>query len=303
MNPQLKKFSFLFFPLSLAVAYYFVGPFCDRQTDGFSVARIHSELPYNPAWETPPPTDEIQKELDAALSQKFHYLACGGQCFAFSSEDGNYVIKFFKHRIRKPYSYLLYAKLPGIFGEMQKRKLDRALVKLTRDFTSYKIAYEDLLEETALIYLHLNKGTHLNRTVTIVDKIGIAHQISLDGIEFIVQKKAQLVYPHIADLMKAGKTADVRQSFRAVLNVIVSRCKKGVFDEDPKIHRNLGFLGDKPIFIDTGRFIRDSNRKDPAIYKNDLAVIIKSFRKWLTDTRPELVGILDEEIREFQTHH
>lgn len=296
-----KKFKFLFFTLSLGIAYHFTASFCDKQTDGFSVARIHSELPYNPEWETAPPLDEMQKELDAALSQKFHYLACGGQCFAFGSEDGKYVIKFFKHRIRKPYSYLMNAELPRFFGKLRNRKLDKALTKLRRDFTSYKIAYEDLPEETGLIYIHLNKGTKLNRSVTIVDKIGIKHQIPIDGTEFVVQKKAQLAYSHIEDLMAVGDTVQARQSLHAILDVIVSRCKKGVFDEDPKIHRNFGFLGDKPIFIDVGRFVKDSNRKDPAVYKADLLTITKRFRKWLKDAHPELVDILDEELCEFQT--
>jgi len=93
---------------------YWIAGFCHKKTDGFSVARIHSTLPWNPAWETAPLPGEEQHELEQALSQKFHYLGCGGQCFAFSSEDERYVIKFFKHRIRNPYSLLLHLPLPKV---------------------------------------------------------------------------------------------------------------------------------------------------------------------------------------------
>ena len=75
-----------------------------RKVDGFSVALIHSGLTFNPAWETAP----ASPELDPIFSQKFHYLGCGGQSFAFVSDDGQYVIKFFKFRLfRQPYHFFL----------------------------------------------------------------------------------------------------------------------------------------------------------------------------------------------------
>jgi hypothetical protein len=83
--------------------------------------------------------------------------------------------------------------------------------------------------------------------------------------------------------------------------VIIRRCKKGVFDEDPKIHRNFGFLGEKPIFIDVGRFVRDDSRKDPAVYNTDIQMITKRFRHWLEEDYPELVTTLDEELHALQT--
>jgi len=284
----------------LAILYHFTARFCNTRTDGFSIAKIHSELSYNPKWETASLSEEKQKELYPILLQKFHYLGCGGQCFAFGSEDGQYVIKFFKHKIRKPYSYFLKAALPKALDVRRKRKLDKELFKVNRDFTSYKIAYEDLQEETGLIYIHLNKATSLNRSVCIVDKLGIEHQIPLDGIEFIVQAQAQLLYLRIDDLMARGDTAGAKLSLHAVLATIVKRCQKGVFDEDPRIHRNFGFIGEKPIFIDVGRFVHDPLRKDPTVYKADLLTITKRFRTWLKASHPELVSTLDEELNAFE---
>lgn len=286
--------------LFLVVLYQVASSFCNRQTDGFSIARIHSDLSYNPAWETAALKLEEQQELDCALAQKFYYLGCGGQCFAFGSEDGRYVIKFFKHRIRKPYSYFLKASLVGPLEKARQRKLSKALFKLKRDFTSYKIAFDELREETGIIYLHLNKTAALSRSVLIVDKLGIEHRIPLDDIEFVVQRQAELVYTRIANLMASGDRQAARQTFHALLEVIVNRCQKGVFDEDPRLHRNFGFVGDTPIFIDVGRFVRDPSRKDPAVYKADLRAITKRFRSDLEESHPELVCILDEELQAFQ---
>jgi hypothetical protein len=300
MNLRFKQFRLLLLtPLLFGVLYYLAASFCERKTDGFSIARIHSDLSFNPDWDTPPLSAEKQEELEVVLSRKFHYLSCGGQCFAFCSEDGQYVIKFFKHKIRKPYSYFLNVSLPGILDEWRKRKLNKVLSKLKRDFTSYKIAYEELQEETGLLYVHLNKGTTLGSSVSIIDKIGIEHQIALDRIEFVVQRRAQLIYSHLEDLMARGDFEGAKQALRRILSLIVSRCKKGIFDEDPRIHRNFGFLGVKPIFIDVGRFVRDPCRKNPAIYKSDLVAITKRFRIWLKESQPELVATLDEELYEF----
>lgn len=298
MNSTVKS---LFFFGAACTLFYMAGQVCDTLTDGFSVARIHSELSYNPDWETVSLSETEQTELDRALSQKFHYLGFGGQCYAFASEDDQYVIKFFKHRIRKPYSYLFNAGLPAFLDKIRQHKLQKALYKHNRDFTSYKIAFEDLRDETGLLYIHLNKGTHLGRAVTVQDKLGIEHRLPLDELEFVVQRKAELVYVKIADIMQTQDPVAARTALHGILDVIIRRCKKGVFDEDPKIHRNFGFLGERPIFIDVGRFVRDESRKDPAVYKTDIQMITKRFRHWLEEDYPELVTTLDEELHALQT--
>lgn len=297
---QNKWVRFFIAPMVFGALLYYTASFCNQQTDRFSVARIHSDLPFNPKWETAPLSPQKKTELLKLLDQKFHYLGCGGQCYAFASEDGNYVIKFFKHKIRKPFSFFLKMSLPGPLEKKRHKKLDKAFFKLNRDFNSYKIAYEDLNEETGLLYIHLNKGTDLNKSVTIVDKIGIAHRIPLDTIEFVVQKRAKLAYTYIDDLMTKGDIAGAKNALHSILDVIVARCKKGVFDEDARIHRNFGFVDSQPIFIDVGRFRRDPTRVQPAIYKQDLEDITGRFRDWLEESYPTLAPILDEELDEFE---
>lgn len=283
------------------VIFYLTANFCESKTDGFSMAFIHSDLAYNPAWETRPISQGTRAELENVFSQKFRYLDCGGQSFVFVSENNQYVIKFFKHRqFRKPYSFFLRLPLPGVLELSRLRKLDRALFKLNRDFTSYKLAYEELQEETGLIYIHLNKEAELKQTLNIVDKIGIEHEIDLDKIEFVLQKRADQLYPHIDALMARGDLIGAKRTLHSILEVIVGRCKKGIFDEDPRIHNNLGLIGQRVIFIDVGRFVRDPERCLPSVYMNDLRTIInKRFRPWLEKCHPQLITDLDDEIDKF----
>jgi hypothetical protein len=76
-----------------------------RQNDGFALRDIQSILPFNPQYPPIELTDLDQKYLDEAINQNYTYLARGGQCFVFVSEDNNYVLKFFKHNKRRPRFY------------------------------------------------------------------------------------------------------------------------------------------------------------------------------------------------------
>jgi hypothetical protein len=213
-------------------------------------------------------------------------LSAGGQCFAFVSEDKRYVIKFFKTRFCSLGSLTLQT-LPIFSDASIQRKIDRALFKLRRDFSSYVIAHRDLKEETGMLYLHLNKTTDLQKTLTIRDKIGIYHSIDLDRYEFTVQRRAELAFPYIDSLLRTGQIEKAERALLSLLAIARARCQKGIHDEDAVIARNYGFFEDKPLFIDVGRFVVDPSRKDPAIYEKDLALLTLQMRTWLEKNHPE----------------
>lgn len=286
----------LVFAALLMGAYHFTAGFCRKKTDAFTMERIHSDLTFNPAWATPVPSGKERQDLQRILSQEFHYLGCGGQCFAFVSEDGQYVIKFFKHKIRKPLSALLLHTLPAPLEALRARKLGKILSKLERDFTSYKIAYDELKQETGILYIHLNKTQELDQQLLLRDKLNIAHKIDLDGIEFILQKKADMAYTYLDPLFHAKKLKEAEAAIDSLIDVIVSRCHKGIFDEDAKIHRNFGFIQGQAVVIDVGRFRRDAQRKDPLVYRKDVSAITRTLRLYLEERCPELIPHLEEKI-------
>lgn len=257
--------------LVFLLLFPFLSKFCEKQTDGFTLLRTRANLPFNPLWET-------QTEDLAAYAQKFYYLECGGQSYVFLSEDGNYVLKLFK----------LHRKV----STEKKRK------KLNRDFLSYKIAFDQLSQETGVLAVHLNHTSHLRRQVTIVDKLQISHTIDLDTSYYILQKRAHLVYPHIKKLMKQHQEKAAAEAIDSLLEVIVTRCKKGIYDEDARIHRNFGFIENKAVIIDAGRFVPDNRRKDPDLIKQDIAAITKRFQEWLKDTYPSLYEHMQKSLQE-----
>ena len=66
-------------------------------TDDFRISNISYQMPsrseYN--FELSPAQKQI---VDNALAQKYHYIGKGAQVYAFASEEGNTVIKFFKFK-------------------------------------------------------------------------------------------------------------------------------------------------------------------------------------------------------------
>src|SRR6266567_3530070 len=83
-----------------------VGYLCKGPTRSFALCKISSSLPPNKEWETAPLEGESERELERALCQPYHFLSKGAQAFVFKSEDGRYVIKFFKLHHLQPSAWL-----------------------------------------------------------------------------------------------------------------------------------------------------------------------------------------------------
>ncbi len=248
-----------FFKLLLfCVAFYGAKQFCQQATDGFTILQLAAPLPELSV------SSGVPRDV---FDQPFHYLGRGGQAFVFASQDGHYVIKFFIHQ--------------------------RKIVKRERDFTSYRIAGADLKEESGLACVHLNRTVDLKKQLTIVDKLGIAHSIDLDNKAFVLQKKADLFYPYLEQLLKTGQREKVQEAIASLVALIGARCEKGVYDEDAKLHRNFGFLENRAIFIDVGRF-----RKDTVDKKREAAKILQPLQVWLEGRDPALTKYVQEKIDE-----
>jgi hypothetical protein len=248
----------------LALPIPFLYKFCEKETDGFRISRLSTSCHFTMI-------ADIPNEVNAALNQKFHYLASGGQSWVFVSEDEKYVLKFFKAHLRS-----------------KKGKLER-------DFKSCQLAYDNLKEECGLVYLHLNETTTL-KTVQVVDKLNIVHPIDLDKTDFLLQKKGVLLYEHLQKLMEEKDLTGAKEALSSLCHLIIKRSEKGIFDEDARIHCNLGFVGNQPILLDTGRLKWDEKRKNPEIYRKDLKKITLKLKIWLEQHYPELAFHLEKEV-------
>lgn len=283
----MRKHYFLFIQIALfLLAAWQVALFCTKATDGFTLLKISSELSDDPRWETA--SDE--KMLEQALFQNYSYLASGGQCFAFVSQDKRYVLKFLKPYPRARFNWLIKLPLTKHLKRRCQRQIDKRLEKMERDFKSYKLTFDELKEESGLLFVHLNKKENFPHVALITDKLGIKHAVSLKNTAFVLQKKAELVYPHLDSLIKERRLEEIKEAIRNIAQLISYRCDKGIFDEDAKIHRNFGFIDNRPIFVDVGRFIKDDSRKKSHVKQADIQKIMRPLIKRLEKQCPELVG-------------
>jgi len=249
---------------------------CKTQTDGFSRIRIESDLPDDPSWEKVP-----------IPNQTFYYLGCGAQTFAFVSEDGQYVIKFYRyHRASHPLA-LLAPFIPRLQRTVAKRK-----VKVKKDFASYRLAFDQLKEETGLITIHLGRTENLNQSLTFYDKLGIRHEIDLDNSTFLLQRKAEPFYSTLEQWIDQGCENRAKQAVTELIALIRFQCQQGIFDKDPDLGTNFGFLDGHPIEFDVGRF-----RNEPeSIGPNELRRATNSLQRWLSKKAPQLLAHLEREI-------
>jgi hypothetical protein len=123
--------------------------------DGFTLKKIKSDEPFNAKWEVNNPPVSTIEEL---LNQKFYYLGKGSQCYVFESEDRKTVLKFFKHnryRIPKISNLILYPQFLAALCQKQKEDKEKKRDAL---FQSCTIAFEELRDDSNLIYLHLHSS-------------------------------------------------------------------------------------------------------------------------------------------------
>lgn len=262
--------------------FYTAFRFCESKTDGFSVLRIKPKQEFHPQWEIDASIEESKfKEI---FIQPFDYLGKGAQTYVFASRDGNYVIKFFRHynKHATPFDFLP-------FNGIQKMVAKRAR-KREKDFTSYKLAFEKLKNETGLVYIHLNPTKTLKTSVTLYDKIKIQYKLSLDEFGFILQKKAKPFYPTLSKWIEEERLEDAKLAITQLVQLIKKRCSAGLFDKDPDLKTNFGFLEGAPIQIDIGRF------KLKETGANEVGRVLRKLEAWLGERSPELTTYLHNEI-------
>lgn len=276
-------------------AFYGVQRFCAKQTAGFQVGKIVSQLAPDCRWECPiTPTEELA--IKQILSQPFTYLGKGAQCYVFASQDGKHVIKFFRMSHIDTPRWLKEMPLPAKFEPWRLEKIVTKQSKREKDFFSYKCAYETLKEETGLLYLHLNKTSHLNQTITIVDRLGIEHALDLDQMEFMVQKRAAPFYAAIEEMLQKKEMEKAKAAISNLVQMLVKRHNAGLSDKDPDLRTNFGLVDVEPIQFDIGRFkdARKSQKNEP--FQNELIRITDQFKHWLEKREPALAEHLEGEI-------
>lgn len=258
-------------------------------TDGFREANIQSELP-------PSPTrvnsgDESQAR--DILKQPFHYLAKGCQAYCFISDDGKYVLKFFKYQRYQTSPFITpFTFIPSVNDYVQKRQQHK-LEKLEFFMQAWIIANNHLKEESGLVYVHLSKSKHLNQPIVFFDKMGFRHELEADNLEFLIQRTAE----PLQKVISKSSSQDSIKLIDQLIDMLVHEYSLGLGDHDPALLQNTGVYNGKPFHIDVGQFYFNPQFKEPKGFYQDLFNRTYEMREWLKRTNPEVEKGLTQKLK------
>lgn len=265
--------------------------------EAFKLANITMDLTLdNLQWQTPYETklnDKEKNELLALLDQPFSYLGSGNQVYAFVSQDGLYVLKFFKFGHLKPNNWNAWLPYGAHREAVKLRKIDRL-------FRAHAIAYRWDRQHTGLLYVHTSNHDDFLPTITVRDRYGFTQHIPLNTTFFVLQKKGTPLREVIHTALQKGNIAQGKQLLHRVIEMYLDEYRLGVCDQDHNLWYNVGFVGDEPIRMDVGKVTYDPSYANPAVHTDDLVKVIQQrIAGWLQKYHPnERAEIVDD-----LTHH
>jgi hypothetical protein len=248
---------FLFLILFLAAAFSM--PLAARKwAYGARIVKLQIDMPSRLEWETAIPS--LASEI---LNQPFSFLGQGTQSIAFESQDGKYVIKFFR------------------FDRLQSKEKAALLFDIT------KMAFDSLPHETGLIYVHLNETDGVLAPLKCKDRLFRTVTFPLDRMRFVIQRKATLF--RTAMLEAKGDPVILKQRIDQFVSLVKRRASLDIKNIDPNVKRNFGFLDESAVEFDFGHFRLEANLDR----NSEVHRYTDKLRKWLMINAPESVDYLD----------
>lgn len=262
----------------------------------FSPTNIACDIENNPQYDIPLSNDLITF-VNVLTQQPFHWLAKGYQAYAFESQDKEFVIKFFQQRRietrdfnEKPFEYM--------FSTHFREKMNHTADARKEIILSSKLAFEEIPEETGVVFIHLNRTQGLLQGIRVTDILGQTYRIKPDTVSFIIQRKAHYVLPTITEHMEKGDIAGAKARIDQIFDLLLSLAKKGLVDSDEALIRNnnIGFLKNRAIYIDTGHIAKQANLNVQERMTYEFTTRLKPLREWLKIKYPELLAHYDGEL-------
>lgn len=298
-----KKHLFLLNSLLFVVLFLATQRFCHQQTRGFQLHKVLSMIKKDFPDQQPQLSEKEKEELNALVGQPFYFFGSGGQCYAFLSEDKKTVLKLFKNHHIRFWKLLSSLPLPSVLDGSRQKFLQKTLHQSPAFYESCRVSYVDFKERTGLLYLHLHPTDHFQKKLTLVDKLGVSHQIDLNTTDFALQKKAEFTNPKLKKLIRENDLETAKQCIDSLLGLIVERCQKGIRDRDHNLRRNIGFIGNQAIEIDLGSYSKDESLKQSENLESELLANTQKFKLWLMKRNPVLSLYLSERIDQILKEH
>jgi hypothetical protein len=256
-------------------------------TDDFRLENMTYVLPFEAPWQVPPLQAGEHQRLVQIFDQKFSYIGKGAQCYAFVSEDQQYVLKFFKFKHLKP--NLLLDWLPSIppFKGYKQSRVEKKKRQLLRLFNGYDLAYRHYRKESELIYLHLKPTQYLQLQATVIDKLGFKQKINLDEVVFLIQKKGDMLSARLQQLLSQDHLEEAKQAVGRILKMYVLEYQRGMYDRDHGVMHNTGFIGEDPFRLDVGHLCLEASMQQVEVYKKDLKRVVGEIDTWVKHVYPQ----------------
>ncbi len=257
--------------------------------DGFSLSRTYASLPSGGF-------QSFDPSVSLALQQPYVYLGRGHQCYAFGSADGQYVIKLPRY---DRYRLSFFLRSCPISAILPYRKAIRDDIEKRQTFLheSFRLAFEELRDETALVYLHLHRTEHFQHPLIIKDRIGRVYRLDPNQTAFILQEKKPIMMAFFQDRLQAGDRKGAEEILDAFLEVVASRSQKGIYNKDPSFMRNFGWDGGKGIQIDIGSFYRKSDLPFQEARERSFQETIAHVRNWLNEVDKDMLNTFDQKTQ------
>lgn len=254
--------------------------------DGFSPRRIQSlEYAAEENW---------GEEAAAALKKTYHYIGRGRQCFAFASDDEKYVLKFPRTDIYKTPFWARVLPVKSYRENLEKSHREREAFLLN----SFKISFEELKNQTALLAVHIGKSRSNGLMLHLVDAAGCKHHLPLSTTSFVLQYKRPILMKAFSDALEKKDQKEAQKILDALLTVIAERARKGILNRDRSFLRNYGFDGENAYQIDIGSFFRSPLLEKDTAFQKSVRDSIDPVQEWLSLHSPEMLEYLNLQLKE-----
>lgn len=258
-------------------------------TGGFRPYKIIGTIPHDISFSSISFQTEDIKNI---LNQKFEYLSKGSQIFAFSSQDGKYILKFIRlSKYQEPFRRIFLSHLfpPSFFAHTFSKNKNKNFYHVIQ---SYKIAFEDLKDETKLIYIHLSSNPSPIDKLKISDNFGFEYTIDANNCMFLLQKKGCRIKDDLLKALDKRDFAHVRKNIIDYLILAKKVIQKGILNKDSSI-KNLGYIDDMVAELDLGRFER--------VNITDKSSFLKKYTQFYRNSLlncPEMLEFFDRSSKE-----
>lgn len=268
--------------------FFFLLSLLDRQSlkanHGFNLHVIEAPIPTladrNPSLEFP-------RNL---FNQPFRYLGRGAQSFVFESEDQKTVLKFYRfpsHLRRFPWTHHPFGYL---FSSSRKNIKEYNLRRLELSFHSFFLAASPLAEETGVLYVHLAPTMNLQQKVHLIDQLGVHYELPLDPVAFVVQKRGVPFLSLFKEQLAQNKIETCKKMLNGLIEVIRNRCNHHITDLDNMDNDNYGWLEDRAIHLDIGRF----QECESINAREEILRITHPLTSYLLEKAPDLYAYFNE---------